>query len=171
MKIKIINKNISEELLVQINNIDNNTFKFIPEDYMAPSTLKKLSLKFPKSINVILDNNKFIGFSLFLPCNKKLMHLFLEQKITEEKLVSEILKKINLKNFSTIYLCSSYIDKEYRGKGIATDTFIKSLKYYKKINKDTILFAWDVSDLGLHQDIKISKKLKLRLITLIDFKI
>lgn len=100
-------------------------------------------------LNIVKDNGKIIGFAFMLPCNKILMQDFISGKISEAKLVEGI-KSLKLKNPSqTIYLCSSILDEEYRGKGLATLAFIKSIdKVTSNKKHKPILFYWGYSEEG-----------------------
>ena len=95
--------------------------------------------------DVIKFNGEIIGNTFILPCNKELMNKFLFKEINENQLFEEIKKKINYNNFDTIYLCSSFIKPEYRGKGLAIQGRIKSIKKIigkRKIKPILFYDAW-----------------------------
>lgn len=95
--------------------------------------------------NVIKSNNKIIGCTFIVPCNKGIMNKFLSNKINENQLFEEVKKNVNYDNFDTIYLCSSFIKPEFRGKGLAIQGRIKSIKkIIRKRKIKPILFydAW-----------------------------
>jgi len=99
--------------------------------------------RMPECDNVIYAGKKIIGFALIIPSNKELMKKFVAKKITEDELFEEGKKKIKYTNFTTIYLCSCFVKKEYRGKGLAGQAWIKSIQKIMKGRKiKPLLFAW-----------------------------
>ena len=100
----------------------------------------------PNCANVIKYDNKIIGSTFVVPCNRKLMEKFLSGKINENQLFEMIKKELNLSNFDSIYLASAFIKQEFRGRGLAVKGFVKSIKKLignKKV-KPT-LFYWGYS--------------------------
>lgn len=97
----------------------------------------------PDCHNIIRAGRKVIGSTFIIPCNKELMKKFLTKKISEKDLFEEVKKKITYKNFDTIYLCSSFLKEEYRGRGLAIEGRIKSIKKILQGRRiKPILFSW-----------------------------
>lgn len=115
-----------------------------PDEMPASEENQKFVLeKIPECDNVIRENGKIIGFTFIIPCNKDIMERFLSNKISERELFEEVKLKINYENFDTIYLCSSFIKEEYRGKGLAIQGNVKSIrKIIADRNIKPILFSW-----------------------------
>ena len=115
-----------------------------PDEIPASEENKKFILeKIPDCDNVIKSDGKIIEFTFVVPCNKSIMNRFLSNDLTEKELFEEVKLKINYDNFDTIYLCSSFIEKGYRGRGLAVKGRIMSIKTRignRKINP--ILFSW-----------------------------
>jgi predicted acetyltransferase len=90
------------------------------------------------------------------------MNKFIASKITENELFEGIKDSVDYTNFETIYLCSVVIIPEYRRKGLATKSIIKSIK--KIIGKRKIrpvLFYWGFSDAGKKACEKVAKIMEL----------
>ncbi len=103
----------------------------------------------PEYINIIRKDGKIIGYAFLLPCNNELMEKFLKKKINEAKLFEKI-KKLKFKGIpETIYLCASFLRKEFRGLGLATTAFIKMINKITQNGKNKItLFCWIYSSDG-----------------------
>jgi hypothetical protein len=114
---------------------------------------------YPHCLNVIKSDGKVIGFTLVLPCNKKIMTDFLRNKINERRLLERVKKEITPGNFETLYLCACYVDERFRRKGLAKRGFIGSVKRLGK--KD--LFYWAYSAEGGKLVRRVARELKLRI--------
>lgn len=91
--------------------------------------------------NIIKFKGKIIGSTFMLPCTKELMGKFLSGEISENEMVEEIKLKVNRNNFDAIYLCSSFIKPEFRGKGLSVEARIKTIrKVTSKMKIKPILF-------------------------------
>ncbi len=115
-----------------------------PKEIPASVENKRFILKkIPECDNIIRCNGRAIGFTFIVPCNVGIMERFLSNKITERELFDECKNKITYDNFDAIYLCSSFIKKKYRGRGLAIQGRIKSINKIiggRKIKP--ILFSW-----------------------------
>ena len=115
-----------------------------PDEIQISEENKRFIHKYmPDCNNIIRAEKKVIGSTFIVPCNKEIMRRFLNKKISEKDLFEEVKKKITYKNFDTIYLCSSFLKKEYRGRGLAIEARIKSIKkilHGRRIKP--ILFTW-----------------------------
>lgn len=96
-------------------------------------------------LNIVRSDENIVGYAFMLPCNKKLMNDFLNKKINEAELFEGI-KKIKLVKIpETIYLCASFLKEDFRGRGLATKAFIKSInKITKNGEYKPILFYWGI---------------------------
>jgi hypothetical protein len=139
------------------NNIDSNQWI---SDFKTNSQIIKA---FKYSLIVFKDEELIIGYSLVIPSNKKLMIDFLTNKISETQLIKSSLKNVNLLNFQTLYLCAVILLPEYRHKGYAKKGVLKSINYYKKLNKKIVLFSWSYSKSGNQLLQAISNTVKLPL--------
>jgi len=117
----------------------------------------------PDCLNIIKCNNEVIGFTFILPATKLLMKKFIMHKINEEQLFKKVQNLINFKNFETLYLCSAFIKPEFRGKGLATKGFTKSIKKITKNKQKPTLFYWAYSKEGNKLALKIAKLTKLKI--------
>ncbi len=113
-------------------------------------------------MNVLKDDDKVVGFMLLLPARKELMNDFISKKINEVTLFERIMRSPMDKIPQTIYLCSTIVLEDYRGKGFAVEGTLKILDKFKK-NKP-ILFSWSISPEGDNMAKKISKISGLKLI-------
>jgi len=139
------------------NNIDSNQWV---SDF---KTNNKIIKTFKYSLIIFKDEELIIGYSLVIPSNKKLMIDFLTNKINETQLIKSNLKNVNLLNFQTLYLCAAIILPEYRNQGYAKKGVLKSINYYKKSNKNIVLFSWSYSKSGNQLLQAISNTVKLPL--------
>lgn len=99
-------------------------------------------------VNIIRNEDEIIGFSFIIPCNKKLMDRFVNKKINEAELFEEV-KKINLNKLETLYWCSAFVNKEFRGKGLALSAIIKIInKVTNDLKNKPTLFYWKYSNEG-----------------------
>ena len=115
--------------------------------------------------NIIKFKGKIIGSVFMLPCNKDLMTKFLTNKINENQLMEGIKKDFHPTDFECIYLCSSFIKPEYRGKGLSVEARIKTIK--KVIGKrkvKPILFYEPYTKEGEMSCRKVAEKLGFKLL-------
>jgi len=117
---------------------------------------------FPKCLNIIKHGKIVIGFTLILPCNKKIMNDFLSKKINEFQLLELVKKKLVYNKFETIYLADTFVKPEYRKKGLALSGFVDSIRRLMKINSDIELFSWGYSKEGEMLAHKIGASLGLK---------
>ena len=119
----------------------------------------------PECMNIIRDDDNFIGFTLIIPSTRELMDNFINKEINENDLwLAAKNRKVTLDNFSAIYLCSAIIDKNYRRRGLSSNGFVKSIrKLIGKKNVKPILFYWAYSNEGKLVADKVAKILNLKL--------
>lgn len=136
-----------------------------PDGMPASEENKNFFLRsFPECDDVIRADGKIIGFTFIVPCNKDIMDRFLAGKITEKELGEEIKSKIDYENFETVYLCSSFIKEEYRGRGLAVQGRVKSIsKIIGNRKIKPILFSWAQTKEGERSVRKTAEVLGLKL--------
>ena len=164
IKIKLLNS-VSKEQFDSLNKLYLKYFK--PKDNEADLNFKKINLllrKFPESDAIVIDNKTIIGETTTIPTNKKLMTEFLKNKITEQELVDQSIKKVTLKNFNAIYLCYMLLEKKYRRRDITLKEHKQILEHYLKYKKDILLFVWPLSKAGEKTAKKVSEIFNLPLI-------
>lgn len=116
-------------------------------------------------INVIKYKGKVIGEIYVMPCTKEIMERFLADDINEKQMSEEIREKVNYRNFDCIYLCSSFIKPEFRGKGLSVEARIKTIKkVVGKRNIKPILFYEPYTKEGEMSCKKVAKILGLKLL-------
>jgi hypothetical protein len=103
--------------------------------------------KFPFALDEIEDSAEVIGYTILLPCRKKLMLKFLLKKMNEKELVEHIRENPAPKSFEAIYFCEAYLKPHYRHKGLASKAAFKSTRLFVKssLNKPKFLFYWAYS--------------------------
>jgi hypothetical protein len=101
----------------------------------------KIYKKFAACENIISYKDNVIGETFVLPCTKKYMQLFLDNKINEAQLFEHIINEVTYENFDCIYLCLMYILPEHQGKWLATHGRLKTLHPLVKNKKNIILFV------------------------------
>ncbi len=136
-----------------------------PDEIPANKDTKLFFLNsIPECDNIIYAGEKVIGFALIIPANKIIMNQFLSKKITERELFEKVKKEINYEIFNTIYLCSCFVKKEYRGKGLAVQAWRESiLKIIGKRKVKPILFVWTQTKEGENTAKKVASNLKFPL--------
>lgn len=74
----------------------------------------------------------------------------------------EIKNNVNIKNFDALYLCSSFIKPEFRGKGLSVEARMKTIrKVTKGIKIKPILFCDAYTKEGEKSCKETAKKLDL----------
>ena len=103
----------------------------------------------PKYLNIITSGRRIIGYAFILPCTKKLMKSFTEGKINEFTLFQEI-KRAKFPDVpETLYLCASVLEKKFRGRGLATTAFVKTIKKIThNLREKPVLFYQKYSEEG-----------------------
>lgn len=144
-------------------------FKMSYDGKQIPATKKNVTWIFnniPDCNNVIKFNGEIIGFSFIIPCSKKIMNLFIKNKINENELFELVKKSVGYENFETIYICSIFIKPKYRGQNLASLGLISSIKKITKKRKlKPSLFCQPYTDGGRIVSEKTAKKSGLKLIT------
>ena len=158
--IKYIYEKIKEKDLKEIIKLDNSEFSEYEVYTPNIEDLKEFIKKFPKSICIIKDGSKFIGYSGVFPTNNLLMNQFLENKISEKQLIQNSLKEVDINNFRNIYLGFIYLLEDYRNRGIGIDCLSKQVNYFKNYFKDGNInfFAWTLSSEGQRLGDKLKNK-------------
>lgn len=100
-------------------------------------------------LNLIRNNGKIVGHTFMLPCKQTLMDDFIKKRIDEATLFEKI-KKIKLDAVpEAIYICESVVRKDFRGKGLITSSFVKTINKITHNGKEKpILFYWEFSKEG-----------------------
>ncbi len=128
----------------------------------SPENRDWLYNNMPYSVNVIRDHTEIVGFSFILPCTNRMMEQFLSLEIDEATLFEEIKGMSRLSPPEAIYLCSAVLKEEYRGRGLATLAFVKSISQIKG-DSDPILFYWKFSDEGERLAKRVARQMGLEL--------
>ena len=136
-----------------------------PEQMSADElTFDFFTNKFPYSGNIIKDDNKVIGHTFALPCNKEVMNKFLRGKINEKELFYEIRDQIKPHEYDSLYLVSAQILPGYQRRGLATNGFVMQVRAYQKMMGQCIeLFYWSITPEGNKLAQKVAAKLNLPL--------
>jgi hypothetical protein len=107
--------------------------------------MKHLQLIHPDTISEYEEGNGPICWVLCIPTTLDLMNQFIDQKISERELYE--LTPLNAK-YEAIYLCSTLLLEEFRGKGIALNIAIQALERIKIDHAIKALFFWAFSKEG-----------------------
>ena len=109
------------------------------------SVLEGMTNIHPASVSEYDDGNGPVAWVLIFPTTKKLMELFLDQKISEK----ELFESTPLgEAYDTIYLCSAMVLEEYRSQGIATRLAMNSIEEIRKDHVIESLFVWAFTNEG-----------------------
>ncbi len=101
-----------------------------------------------------------IMWLIVFPVSKSAMDGFLNGALNETQLFESAEQD---KDYSCLYLCSVVMLEEYRGKGIAFDHTINSIKAIGGSFKIDSLFVWPFEDAGLSLAQKIANEAGLPL--------
>lgn len=99
---------------------------------------------------------------LLFPTTSDLMHLFLENEISEKQLYEHTLSAT--KKYDCIYLCSALVLEEFQRKGIASHLSLKAIEEIRKVYTINYLFAWTFTKEGKIAVESIAKKSHLPLL-------
>ncbi len=133
-----------------------------PDEMQISDELAKFIIKnFPEFDNIIKNNGEVIGFTFILPCTKEGMDLFLNNKITENKLTDYIKYSILNKKYESFYLCVAFIVPEFRNKHIIFDGFKIHINKLLTLSKNPEFFCWIYSNEGKNLISKLSKEFNI----------
>lgn len=114
-------------------------------------------------LNIIRYKGKMIGLSLIYPCAKKIMDDFISRKINEAELLDEMKKAAANRRPEAIYLCSAFVEPEFRGRGLALKSIILSIKKTFDLKKRPPIFYWAYSNEGGKLAVKVASVLGLEI--------
>jgi hypothetical protein len=102
---------------------------------------------------------------LIIPSNKALMEKFVFGEITEKEMFEDIKKLKFYEEIDAIYLCSSFIKPEFRGKGLAVQGRAKSIRKImgKTGRMDIGLYFWGYSEEGRRSCYRTAESLGLEI--------
>jgi len=99
----------------------------------------------PSTMGEVSDENGPITWTIVIPTTNHIMQRFLEKTISERGLFELTLKE---SVFDSLYLCSALVLPEHRGKGLAQELVIASVRSIQKDHPITSLFYWGFSKEG-----------------------
>jgi hypothetical protein len=106
-----------------------------------------ISTRIPECAVIIKMGDELVGNTLVLPCTQALMQDFITGQINEAQLVEKIREEeITYETMQTIYSCSAFIVPEHRGKGLAMQALIHSIKSIT--TRKIPIFYWEYSTVG-----------------------
>ena len=106
----------------------------------------------PSTMGEVSDENGPIAWTIVIPTTNHIMQRFLEKTISEKELLELTLKE---SAFESLYLCSALVLPEHRGKGLAKDLVMESVRTIQNDHPITSLFYWGFSSEGEHLARKI----------------
>lgn len=101
----------------------------------------------PSTMGEVSDEQGPIAWTIVIPTTKNIMEQFLEKTISERDLLELTLKE---SAFDALYLCSALVLPEQRGKGLARDLVVTSVRSIQKDHPITTLFYWGFSSEGAY---------------------
>jgi ribosomal protein S18 acetylase RimI-like enzyme len=158
---------LSLEDNIKTGELAESFFKMEENPDQIPATIENcewINANIPECDNVIKDDGEIIGYTLIMPCTKDLMEKFLAKEITENEMFEKIKLHVDYNNFDTIYICAMTINPDYRGRGLASEGLIKSIKKIVGARKiKPILFYWKQTEEGQKVCKKVADLLKFEL--------
>lgn len=124
------------------------------------AVISKLQLLHPATLSEFDDGNGPAIWILLIPTSIATMHLFLEGKIDENKLLSDTKPG---QKFEAVYLCSATVLPEYRRKGMAMKLCVKAIVEMQESNPIQALYVWPFTNEGLQLSKRIAEQTGLEL--------
>ena len=124
--------------------------------------LEQLEKLHPCCVSEWNEEDGPVCWVLLFPTTSELMHLFLENEISEKQLFEQTLLAAN--KYNCIYLCSALVLEEFRRKGITSQLSIKAIEKIKQDYTILYLFAWTYTQEGKIAAESIAKKSHLPLL-------
>jgi len=129
---------------------------------VTPSQMKKLAKIHPDTLSEIANENGPLIWILVIPTTIRVMHDFLQGKITEKGILDET--PISEK-YQAIYLCSATALPETRCKGNTKALCIKAISSMMQSHPIEHLFVWPFTSVGMQLAQCIANHTQLKLHT------
>jgi hypothetical protein len=116
---------------------------------IRPSSTGKnwISTRIPECAVIIKSGDELVGSTLVLPCTQAWMQDFITGRINEAQLAEKIRESdLTYETMETIYSCSAFIVPEHRGKGLAAQALIHSIRNIT--TRKIPIFYWEYSTIG-----------------------
>lgn len=112
---------------------------------VTQQVLDRLCSIHPASVQSHDEPDGPVAWVLAFPSTENLMHLFLENRITERQLFEQTPLRVS---YHTLYLCSALVLEEYRKKGLAKMLTVQAVEAIRSDHPIKSLFAWTFSKAG-----------------------
>jgi len=122
--------------------------------------LNKLEYIHPATLSEYNEGNGPGVWLLVVPTTTSLMNEFVSGKISEQELFDRTQPGME---YEALYLCSATALPEYRGKGIAKELCLDSIKRIRATHLIKALFVWPFTEQGDRLAEQVSKETKLPL--------
>jgi predicted GNAT family acetyltransferase len=109
------------------------------------NVMENLELIHPDTISEYDEGNGPVCWILLIPTTLDLMNKFIHKEISERELYE--LTPLNIK-YEAIYMCSTLLLEEFRGKGIAQRVGMKAIENIMLDHSIKALFFWSFSKEG-----------------------
>ena len=125
------------------------------------AVIERLKRLHPATLSEHIEGDGPVVWILLIPTTKKLMQIFLDEKISE----SELLNRTPLKaKYESLYLCSALVLPEYRRNGLAKQVALGAITQIRRDHPVQMLFAWNFSKEGAMLATRISEQSGLPLL-------
>lgn len=119
---------------------------------------------FPHTLNLIFNDTAVIGGTDILPCTSEHMTRFLDRRLSEPALLSEVHAQfadgsLGYASCNAIYLVSAFVVPAFRRRGLAASATEDSIR--RVGISDPVLFSWDYSAEGSSLGRTVAGKLGL----------
>jgi hypothetical protein len=126
-----------------------------------------IKIHIPECAILIKHNDAVVGSTFILPCSLALMEAFIHGKLNEAQLLEHVrVNQINYQNMQAIYFCAAFIVSPHRGKGLAFQALLSSIKQITPKGKKLPLFYWAYSPAGKQIAEKLAMTLNVGLFSL-----
>lgn len=124
------------------------------------SVIEALQKIHPATLSEFADENGPAIWILIIPTTDEVMHLFLENKISEQGIMERTKPGMT---FEAIYLCSASVLPEYRRKGMAKKLCIDAINAIRTDHPIKSLYVWPFTEGGNGLAEKIAEETGLTL--------
>ncbi len=112
---------------------------------VSESVIEQLQQLHPACVSEFNEGEGPIIWLILIPTTEKLMHEFIEEKISESELLNQT--PLHIK-YDALYLCSVMVLEEFRRKGLAKKIALEAIKKIRFDHPIKKIFTWNFSKEG-----------------------
>lgn len=125
-----------------------------------PDVIRHLQQMHPATVSEYNEEEGPVAWVLIIPTTEKLMHQFVESKISERQLYNQTPLHVS---YDALYLCSALVLEEYRRQGIVKKLAVQAIQEICKDHPIKALCTWPFTYEGEFSAEKIARLVSLPL--------